>query len=516
MAEDPHTARGGLTRRGLLRAGSGLALGAGAAVSLAACTPGPGDPGSGKGSRSSGSPSRSGGQVQHYRSRPDLRPVSVEVAMNRGGTAAGLVMLGPYASQQGQQGPMIVDTSGELVWFRALSSDADMALRPFNVRVQSYRGKPVLSWFQGAVVNGHGQGNYVIADSSYQTVHEVHAGNGYQGDLHEFLITDAGTALFTCYGGTEASLTSVGGPADGRYFDGIVQEVDIATGKVLFQWRCSDHIDLGDSFAPVPKDSSQWWDPYHVNGINVAPDGNLIVSCRNTWTVYKVERPSGKILWRLGGKKSDFTLGPGVRFAWQHDVTPQPGGRLTVFDNGAGDTTVESQSRGLLLSVDEQHKKVTLVRQYLHSSPGVLSGALGSVQILPDGHVFVGWGDGPYASEYLPDGTLIYDLKLEGSGTRSYRAFRSPWTGRPAGRPALAADRTAHGLTLYASWNGDTEVRHWRVLTGSSRDRLSDGALVTRNGFETTITVHGQPPYVAVAGLDASGRELGRSEVRHA
>jgi hypothetical protein len=500
----------GLTRRGVLKAGGGLVLSAGAG-GLAACSAESGSS-SGPGGAGTSSPSPSDSQLLQFRSQPDLHPVAMEVVTNRGGTAPGLIVLGTYANLDGQQGPMIVDTSGELVWFRPLSSHASGGLRPFNVRVQEYRGEKVLTWFQGAVVNGHGQGGYMIADLSYQTVRKVQAGNGYQGDLHEFLITDAGTALFTCYGEVYANMTAVGGPTRGHYFNGVLQEVDIATGEVLFQWQCDEHIDLADSYAPVSDSTSQWWDPFHINCINVASDGNLIVSCRNTWTVYKIERPSGKILWRLGGKKSDFAIGSGANFEWQHDVTPQPGGRLTVFDNGAGDTHVEPQSRGLLLDVDEQNRTVKLAQDFLHSPP-VSASALGSVQILPNGHVFMGWGTSPYASEYLPDGTLIYDLKFEGSSTRSYRAFRSEWTGRPWGVPALAVERAPDGMSLYASWNGDTEVRQWKVLLGPARSSLSEDTVAPRNGFETTIKVPRQASYVAVAGLDADGRELGRSEV---
>jgi Arylsulfotransferase (ASST) len=497
----------GLTRRGLLKAGGGLVLGAGA-IGLAACSAESGS-GSSTGGAGASTAYQSDGQLLQFRSRRDLHPVGVEVVTNRGGTAPGPIILGTYFNEQGQQGPMIVDNSGELVWFRPLSTHATATLRPFNVRVQEYQGQQVLTWFQGEAVNGHGQGSYMIADSSYQTLHEVRAGNGYMGDLHEFLITDAGTALFTCYGEVQKDLTAVGGSATGHYFNGVVQEVDIATGKVLFQWRCDEHIGFAESYAPV----APLWDPFHVNSINVASDGNLIVSCRNAWTVYKIDRQSGKILWRLGGKKSDFTIGSGANFEWQHDVTPQPGGRLTVFDNGAGDTTVEKQSRGLLLAVDEQHRTVTLTQQFLHSSPRVLASALGSVQILPNGHVFMGWGTEPYASEYLPDGTLIWDLKFYGSGTRSYRAFRSAWTGRPSGVPALAVERASQGMDLYVSWNGDTEVRQWKVLLGSASDSLSDDTVVARKGFETAIKVPSQARYVAVAGLDADGKELGRSSV---
>ena len=502
------------TRRGLLRSGGGLAAAAGVA-STAGCTPGTADSTGSRGSNGTTARSSRGSpvaaQIRSFRSRPDLRPIATRVRTDRGGTSPGLIVTGPYNNANGQQGPMIVGNDGNLVWFRPLSEHGSAALRPFNVRIQQYRGKKVLTWFQGAVVSGHGQGSYVIADSSYRTVARVHAGNGYVGDLHEFLITDAGTALFTCYGQGRADLTAVGGAADGRYFYGVVQEVDIATGTVLFQWRSDRHVGFAESYAPAPGQAQKPWDPYHINSISVAADGNLIVSLRNTWAAYKIERPSGRVLWRFGGKNSDFTIGSGARFAWQHDVRPHPGGALTVFDNGAGGSKVESQSRGLLLAMDEQARRVTLTREYLHRSPSVLAAALGSVQLLPDGHVFVGWGQGPFATEYRADGTVLYDLELLGDHTVCYRAFRSEWTGRPSDAPAVAAESRSGGLDIYVSWNGDNEVRHWRVLLGSARDRLSAQAVVARKGFETKITVARRADYVAVAGLDGSGRVLGRS-----
>lgn len=495
------------TRRDLLRAGGSLAMAAGLGC-VAGCSTGSG------GALAVAAASSSGdGQIRSFRSRPDLRPVGTQVRTDRGGTAPGLIIAGPYHDVDGQQGPMIVANDGDLVWFRPLSDHSNLDFCPFNVRVQDYRAEKVLTWFQGAVVKGHGQGSYVIADSAYRTVAEVHAGHGYQGDLHEFLITSQGTALFTCYGQGRADLTRVGGAADGRYFYGVVQEVDIATGKVLFQWRSDEHVGFAESYASAPGNAQTWWDPYHVNSINVAADGNLIVSMRNTWAVYKIERPSGRVLWRLGGKNSDFSVSSAARFAWQHDVTPQPGSRLTVFDNGAGNTKVETRSRGLLLAVDEQARRVTLIHEYLHRSPSVLTAALGSVQLLPDGHVFVGWGQSPYATEYDADGTVIYDLELKDSHTVSYRTFRSQWTGRPSGSPDVAVEAVSGGLDVYVSWNGDTEVRHWQILLGTARDNLSTHAVVPRKGFETVIRVSRPAAYLAVAGLDGSGRELGRSAV---
>lgn len=504
-----------VSRRALLGISGSLAVAASAGV-LAGCsedaTRRAGGTGGTGGTSVSGAGS-STGQVRRFHSRPDLQPVSAVVRMDRGGTAPGLIFVSPYHNLHGQQGPMILDNDGDLVWFRALSDHATKQLRAFNFRVQYYRGQKVLTWFEGVAEFGHGQGRYAIADSSYRILRWVEAGNGYQGDLHEFLITDRGTALFTCFAEEHADLSGVGGSSQGSYFNGVVQEVDIASGRVLFQWRADRHIGFAESYAPVPSNDQSLWDPYHLNSISVASDGNLLVSSRHTWTVYKVERTSGKVLWRLGGKKSDFTVSSAARFAWQHDVTPYPGNRLAMFDNVSGLTMSHKQSRGLVLSVDESRRAVTLDHEYLHSNPPVRSAALGSVHILPDGHVFVGWGDGPYVTEYHPDGTAIYDLRMNGDRTYSYRGFRSPWTGRPAGKPALAVDQVSGGMKLYVSWNGDTEVRHWRVLMGSSPTRLAAASVAARHGFETVIQVQRRARYAAVAGLDRSGRELGRSAV---
>lgn len=496
-----------VSRRALLGISGSLAAAASVGV-LAGCSE--------HATRRAGGTSVSGagsstGQVRRFRSRPDLRPVSAVVRTDRGGTSPGLIFVSPAHNRYGQQGPMILDNDGDLVWFKPLSDHATKQMRPFNFRVQDYRGQKVLTWFEGVVVSGHGQGRYAIADSSYRILHWVDAGNGYQGDLHEFLITDRGTALFTCFADEHADLSGVGGSPHGSYLNCVVQEVDIASGRVLFQWRADRHMNFAESYASVPSNGQILWDPYHVNSIGVAPDGNLIVSCRNAWSVLKVERTSGRILWRLGGKKSDFTVSSAARFAWQHDVTPYPGGRLAIFDNEDGLTEVRKHSRALVLSVDESKRAVTLDHEYLHSNPPVRSPALGSVQILPDGHVFVGWGDGPYVTEYQPDGTAIYDLQMNGDRTYSYRGFRSPWTGRPAGKPALAVDKVSGGMKLYVSWNGDTEVRQWRVLMGSSPSRLAAASVAARHGFETVIEVRRQARYAAVAGLDGSGRELGRS-----
>jgi hypothetical protein len=454
----------------------------------------------------------SGKPVQAFRSRPDLRPPAIIIDVPaRGDVAPGLIITDCHYGPA-QEGPLIFDQNGDLVWFVGLSEDDASSLRAFNLRVQSYLGKPVLTWFQGAVVDGHGQGHYEVYDGSYREIAQVHAGNGYLGDLHEFVLTDQGTALFTCYGTDTANLSSFGGKKDGSYFYGVVQEVDVATGKVVFQWRSDQHVPFKDSYEPLVSGSP--WDYFHVNAICVDPtDNNLIISSRNTWAFYKVDRTTGAVLWQVGGKASDFKVDREASFAFQHDVQRWPDGSVTMFDNEGGPPNEASQSRGLALAVDEQARTATLLAQY-HHSPPVLSQHLGSVQDLgPRGHRFMGWGMSSYFTEYEPNGQPVFDGHLA-PGTESYRAFKQEWQGMPADPPTVAVDPGPGGITVSVSWNGATEVASWRVLAGNQAEQLRPVASAPRTGFETILAVQGAPAYVMVEALDESYSVLATSAVQ--
>ena len=488
-----------ISRRDLLRLGGGLALGAGL-VSLAAC-------GS---TRSGGRTTATSSDVQNFESYPGLHPATVKIGFNHGGQSAGLILMDSHFGP-GQQGPIILDGDGQLVWFKEVSGSGD-ALRAFNLRAETYLGEPVLTWFEGLVVSGHGQGHYEIVDASYSQVAVVEAGNGYKGDLHEFFLTPQGTAFFTCYGTGYADLSSLGGGKHAPYFYGVAQEVDVKTGKVLFQWRSDEHVAFAESYAPVPKDGTTPWDYFHINSISLSGSDDLLISSRHTWTVYKVSRRTGAVLSRMGGKKSDFKFETGATFAWQHDVTQQPDGRVTVFDNGTGLYVTQPESRGLVLAVDDATGTVSLVHAYSHPGNALRAGALGSVQVLPEGHIFVGWGVHAWFTEFEPDGTAVLDGNLAASATQSYRAFRSPWTGRPADPPGVAVKLTSEGMTVFAAWNGATEVSRWAVLAGNDRSRLRTVRVEAKNGFETAIAVGARMRYVAVSALDAGGHLLGLSE----
>jgi len=352
----------------------------------------------------------------------------------------------------------------------------------------------------------------VVADQSYSEVAYVYAGNGYMGDLHEFFLTPEGTAVLTCYGLAYGDLSHLGGGPHDPYFYSVAQELDVATGKVLFQWRSDQHVPLASSYAPLPKDKGTPWDYFHINSNSLTTDGNLLISSRNTWCAYKVSRQSGEVMWRMGGKSSDFSFGPGARYYWQHDVMQQPDGTVTVFDNGAGDYVSEKQSRGLVLHVDTMKRQVTLLREYLHPGKPLLAAALGSVQPLTGGRVFMGWGSGAYFTEFGASKEALLDGHLAGGGTLSYRAFCEEWAATPKGPPAVAVERAGTGLKLYASWNGATAITGWLVLGGPDPSALAEVGTAPKEGFETVISVPHVTAYVAVAALGPSGERLATSK----
>jgi hypothetical protein len=443
------------------------------------------------------------GSTQSFRSRPDLQPPTVGVNVPAVGSVAPGYVFVAVKKGAGQDGPMIMDNQGRLVWFSKDRYATDF-------KVQTYKGEPVLTWWQGGIVAGHGEGEYVIFDSSYQEVRRVKAGNGYKGDLHEFSITPQDTALLTIYNEARTDLSPIGGHRDGPVWDGIAQELDLETGEVLFEWHSLDHVGVGESYRGPEEDPEEPVDYFHINSIEVEPDNNFLIDAKGTYAVYKIERASGEVLWRLGGKKCDFEMGPGTRTVSQHDARRQEDGTITIFDNGAP-PEVHDQSRGIVVELDEDAMKATLVREYTHPEKP-LATSQGNMQVLPGGNVFIGWGTEPYNSEYSKDGKLLFDLQFSGE-TQSYRGFRQPWSGRPAEDPAVAAEKAkGDKVNIYASWNGATEATTWRVLAGPDPEELEPVGSVPWEGFETAMAIRTDEPYVAVRAEDDSGRVLGTSE----
>jgi len=441
-----------------------------------------------------------------FRSRPDLLGPAVEITTQAHDTAPGYIFVSPEKGDVGQGGSLIVDNKGQVVWFRPLQGTLG---RAHDLKVQSYRGKSVLTWMDG--VN-----EYVIFDHSYREVARFGGGNGRDGDHHEFLISPQDTALITIYSPVTRDLSSIGGLENDKLWQGIVQEIDIESGEVIFEWDSLDHVGLEESYATVSQDGSRGFDYFHINSIDVDHDNNLLVSARETFAVYKIDRNSGQIIWRLGGKKSDFEMAEGTRFSFQHDARCLPDGTISIFDNG--NTVfdglvpkVVEESRGIVLDVNETKMKVSLLREYRHPDK-MYAHASGNVQLLPNGNKFIGWGRALHFSEFSRDRKkLLFDGKLP-EGNRSYRYFRYEWSGYPTDRPACVAERTSENdVRVYASWNGATEIESWEVLAGAHPGKLEPLGSVPRNGFETALVAQTSHRYVAARAKDRSGQALGTS-----
>jgi len=375
--------------------------------------------------------------------------------------------------------------------------------------VQIYRGRPVLTW-------GETPGEYAIFDDSYHEIARFTAANDYNGDHHEFLISPQDTALITIFNAVPQDLTSVGGSKDSVAMQGVIQELDIETKEVLFEWQSIEHVGLEETYVTPAEDHYPGIDYFHLNSIDVDHDNNLLISARETSAVYKIDRKTGEIIWRLGGKKSDFEMGPGARFAFQHDARRLPDGTISIFDNGSlvfenGTPKAVEESRAIVLELDEERMKASLVREYTHPDKQNADAA-GNTQVLENGNVFVGWGRALAISEFEEDGKLLFDLRLSPEN-RSYRAFRFPWSAKPSDRPAAVAERTSEEeVRVYTSWNGATEVGSWEVLAGRRPGNLKALGSVPRHGFETAMLARTSEPYVAVRAKDRSGAVLGTSE----
>jgi len=438
-------------------------------------------------------------------------PPRIKVTTPATQTSPGYLFVAPKRGQGEDNGPLIYDNLGQPVWFKPLSGQT----RAYDFRVQRYQGKPVLTWWEGVAQSGFGQGVGVIYDDHYRQIATVKTGNGLKADFHEFLISPRNTAYLIAYAeGPRRDTRRWGGTKRDRVLDNVIQEIDIKTGKVLFQWKGLDHISPGESYQAPPKDPNKPWDPLHINSIQVLPDGNLLISVREPHTTYKINRRSGKVMWRMGGKKSDFKMAPGTRTAWQHDAQRLPNGDYTWFDNNSvRPTRDQGFARGLQVKVDEKARKVTMVRAYGHTPPEV-SHSQANMQTLPNGDKLIGWGGSqPNLTEYGPDGGLRFEAQFAAPGADTYRAYRFPWVGVAPGAPALTVDRTGGQTTATVRWNGATEVESWRVLSGSATGELVPGETVGRTGFDTVVPVDPAAARVAVEALDTDGSVIGRSPI---
>ena len=447
------------------------------------------------------------GDVQRFVSAPQLFPPVLQVTkLPTKAAAPGGIFVAPQAGPV-QRGPEILGPYGGLVWWKTVPSGETAT----DFREQTYRGRPVLTWWQGTINGGVGTGQDEVYDSAYRPVATVRAGNGVRADLHEFQLTSQNTALITAYYPVYWNTTGIkNGSSHDLVLDSITQEIDIPTGLVLWQWDSLDHVPVSQSYQFAPPNPGHPWDYFHINAVSENADGSILISARNTWAVYDVSHDSAATNWVLGGKASTFKMGNNTPFMFQHDARMLGSNVITIFDDGAGPPIVHKRSRGITVRLDYAHKTASLLLQDEHQ-PGLLAEYEGSVQPMSNGDDLVGWGGIPNITEFNSRGRPVFDARFVGQNS-SYRAFRFRWMGTPVTRPSVAARVSGRTTTVYASWNGATRVARWHVLGGGSAAALRAVTSGRKTAFETALRLPRSESYVAAQALDAHGHVLGTSK----
>ena len=424
----------------------------------------------------------------------------------------GLVLLSVGGQSVAAGGPMILDMYGNLVW----SAPGQYGDASANTKIQRYRGQDYLTFWAGEKLQESGLGSYYMLNSSYDVVHTVSAvGENTEGDLHEFQITGDGSALITVYERVLVDLdnTYIDLSADQMIVDGILQEIDIATGELLFEWRSSDHLDhpaLQTSSGGLVADGS--FDYFHMNSIDKDSKGNYLISMRHLHALVYVEGVTGNILWTLGNNAGDFedlSQGEATGFQWQHDArwVSEDEGIISLFDNGMAHKHPDaSYSQGLIIQLDFDNWTAALLQVY--TSRGLIgSPSQGDVQLLrrphDDDHVFIGWGASATFTEHNIGGDLLCETHFGASWlfyferVKSYRAFKTfGWKAIPSAwdpEARIADDR------IYVSWNGATEVAYWVLQTRREATNIavdswdihddSGETILKSNSFEHSFTL---------------------------
>lgn len=434
------------------------------------------------------------------------RFVSTSVTMpqlsvqRHGRTAAGKLFVNALGDD-GMWG-LILDDDGEPFWIK----DDDVPL--VNLQAHRLDDQPVLAYIDGKT----DRAIHVLDDSYAEVAKHSTLADGDGIDSHELFFTDTGTALVIAQVPTACDLRSIDGPKDGWILDAHVYEVDLDTGEATRRWVASQDIAVSETYHAIDDDKEQdgsskakYFDPYHVNSVQLY-DGSLLISARATHALYSVDHSTGRLEWRMNGRRSDFTVTEDASFAWQHDARWRSDSELTLFDNHVLTADEDGSSCGKVLTVDRSKRTVRLAHQYARS--GVTATYAGGMSLAGD-HVVVGFGSGDHVTEFTRDGRMVLDMS--GFGASTYRAYRQAWVGRPDTDPDVAARTSSSGdMIVYASWNGATEVARWDVLAGTSSSTLKKVGSMTRSGFESHTTVP-KAARVAVRARDARGRVLGTS-----
>ncbi|KAJ5605405.1 hypothetical protein N7510_008186 [Penicillium lagena] len=468
---------------------------------------------------------------------PDVWVVNFEVIYHdRTRVSPGYWFVAPYGKieylksgpQPFQVGPYIYDEDGVLIWVGSrLFNNANVY--DFKA-VHHIDDNPYLSFIVHEN-DGHSKGRGIVMNHSYEVESEVQALEDLaQFDLHEFNILPGGKTALTCgYQPAQLSLADLGRSQEQSFFLSVgFYEVEIATGEVVMRWNASapGNVAMHESvklLANTEPEEAPGNDYLHINSVDKNADGNYLISIRFTNTIYLISGADGSILWRLGGRESDFDQD--FTFSKQHDAKfIESGGTRHVisFLNNAADheENEEDVSSALIVELNTGSTPMTakVIRRY-DRPDGQLTRLRGNVQPLPNGNVFVGWSDSGYHSEFSPEGANLMEAKFVNSQLSTYRAYKFEFVGRPTAPPDLVvsvAEITEDNLTtvIHISWNGATEVASWNFYAqaGEREPRRFVGT-TNKTGFETMHTIQGYLDWISADATDRDGNILGSSAV---
>ncbi len=345
--------------------------------------------------------------------------------------AAGDIFFSPtrFVSNDGYN--LRLSNTGELKYYNKIKSGI-----PFDFKVLP---NGLLSYgvmYEAGQAAAFGPTDFFLMDSSYTIVDEYQMGNGYVADYHDFLILPNGHAFMIAYDIQPVNMSAIvqGGHPGALVAGGVIQELD-QNKNVIFQWRSWDHYKISDSYNDL---SQVIIDAIHLNSLDLDSDNNLIVSALALAEITKINRQTGEIIWRMGGKNNQFnfvnedqTHAP-LYFMYQHDVRRLPNGNISMFDNG--DVQLRKYSRVVEYEIDETSKTASKVWEYRHD-PDIYANNMGTAQRLPNGNTLIGWGFAsmyggtPAMTEVDQFGNTIFELTFDKPLTASYRAFKAEYNG---------------------------------------------------------------------------------------
>jgi hypothetical protein len=306
---------------------------------------------------------------------------------------------------------IMVDNYGTPVYYRYFNK----VLNSFGVQSNG------LLSFMGRSASG---AMFYIMDSTFTIIDSVKTKAPYpKTDPHDFLALRNGHFVFLANDARTMDMSAYGGKTNATVTGCVIQEQD-ENKNVVFNWNTWDHFQIEDSYADLTVSQV---DLIHHNSIEVDEEGNFFLISRSLNEVTKIDRLTGNIIWRLGGKNNQFTFtDPTSIFSMPHDFRKLPDGNFTIFDNG--NERDPAYSRALEYSIDQTGKVVDLVWSF-DADKKIYADNSGSTTKLQTGNTVIGYGynvSNPAILEVHPDRSIAFRLELPDS-TTSYRAFKSPW-----------------------------------------------------------------------------------------